>query len=63
MDNTFFPFPSGCNLVFCRYTVKKIIDDIKIEKEKKMKGSYEIWVMTVIKKTATFMKQSVMIMC
>ena len=50
MDNTFFPFPSGCNLVFCRYTVKKIIDDIKIEKEKKMKGSYKIWVMTVMKK-------------
>ena len=47
MDNIFFPFLSGFNFLFCRYTIKKIIDDFKIEK-KKMRGDYETWLIIVI---------------
>lgn len=47
MNNTFFSFPSGFNLVSYKQKVKKIIDEAKIKK-KKIGGGYETWVMTVM---------------
>lgn len=59
MNITYFPFPSGFNLVFYRYTVNKIIDDVKIEK--KMGGGYETWVMIVMEENSDGYEKSVMI--
>ena len=46
MDNNFFPFLSGFNLLSCIYMVTKIIDDVKNEKNK-MERDYETWLMIV----------------
>ena len=57
MDNIFFSFLSGFNFLFCRYTIKKIIDDVKIEK-KKMRDMVDN---SDRRKIVTVMKQSVII--